>query len=44
MIATDSLAPTVDPEVLIGTIQSATPSLVGMPDLSALMGEETPEA
>ena len=44
MIATDALAPTVDPDVLIETIQSATPSLVGMPDLSALMEEEAPDA
>ena len=39
MVATDSLAPTVDAEVLIETIQTAAPTMAGMPDLSALMGE-----
>lgn len=39
MVATDSLAPTVDAEVLTETILTAAPTLAGMPDLSALLGE-----
>ena len=44
MIATDALAPTVDAEILIETIQNAAPTMAGMPDLSALMGNEGEEA
>ena len=44
MVATDALAPTVDAEILIETIQNAAPTMAGMPDLSALMGNEGEEA
>ena len=44
MVATDALAPTVDAEILIETIQTAAPALVSMSDLSALTESADEEA